>query len=70
MCCEKCTVGGIATEHGKRLYAAVPPEDRHTLRCPRMSGINRGKNRTMWGVCRATNALEKVECCKCCEFFS
>ncbi|MCG2660409.1 MAG: hypothetical protein L6437_09215 [Kiritimatiellae bacterium] len=27
-------------------------------------------NSNNWRVCRATNALEKVECCKLCDFFS
>ena len=70
MCCEKCTVGGIATAYGKKMCATVPPEERHLLLCPKISGFNKGIDRIMWGVCRATNALEKVECCDRCDFFS
>ena len=71
MCCEKCTAGGIETKFGKKLYRSIPKEERWKLSCPKMSGIEKvGEFRVMWGICRASSDLERVECCKKCDFFS
>ena len=72
MCCEKCTAGGISTPYGQKIFESTPPDERWRLKCPKMSKYNYsyGKDRVMWGICRASSDLERVECCNKCDFFS
>lgn len=73
MCCGQCTSGGIATELGREIYHRTSEDDRWRLvtLCPRMCGMeNQGDFRVMWGICRASDALERVQCCRRCQFFS
>jgi len=71
MCCEKCTSGGISTSLGKEIFEKTPIDEHWKLTsCPKMNGSKFGDNRVLWGVCRVSSKLERVECCKKCDYFS
>ena len=73
MCCEECTIGGIATTYGKDIYNSTPSDQRWRLytHCPKMvEDHDYGRDGVMWGICRISENLEKVECCIRCNYFS
>lgn len=75
MCCEKCTSHGISTPTGRKMYEQTPPDERWRgiNSCIKMTDPQpgyKGKDRVMWGPCRATKELKWVECCRSCDFFS
>lgn len=74
MCCEKCTNDGIATEKGQELLKKIAPNERWTIHniCSQFDPDRtpQKEERVMWGICRATSELEKVECCSRCLNFS
>ena len=73
MCCEKCTNFGITTEYGQELLKNVGNERwRIAGVCPQFDPYKNPKkeDRMMWGICRATSELERVECCWRCKYFS
>ena len=76
MCCEKCTSDGIATFIGLKIFNECSSDEEAIIKCgekcPKMYGPPHryGKNRVLWGICKAVNGRRVVECCRHCDNFS
>jgi len=75
MCCTQCTIAGMATSYGQKIYNDTPPDWRWRYEdyCPKMSDKPLTpylKYPVKWGICRATRELKKVECCVQCDYFT